>query len=177
MKKLWKDRRGSGIIPAFGVALIFLLFSCACMEYFRLQSTAAYVRDAVQSAVVETCTEQYADLYAGVREGYSGGYKCSEGEWKENLSAADIYGRLNTSLGTETDGDGVVKYAGSDENFRLSGLNAQITNAPFAPDGENTEQLTCTAEIDLEVPLMFHWNGVPPLRTHLIIKGGYMPKF
>lgn len=162
MRKFWNDRRGSGVVTAAGVVFLLLFFSCALMEYSRLQSTAAHTRDALQAAVVEACTEQNAGLYDGVREGYSGGYKRSGGNWAESLSSTDIYDRLDKSLGTEKSGDAVVKYAGSDVNFRLSGLSAQMTNAPFAPDGKDTGQLTCTAEVELEVPWMFHWDGVPP---------------
>lgn len=177
MKKLWNDQRGSGIVTASGVVFLLLLVSCALMEYSRLQSTTQHVRDALQAAVVEACTEQNTSLYDGVREGYSGGYRFTGGNWNETLSSADIYDRLNQSLGTQKAGNSVVKYAGSDVNFRLSNLSAQITNAPFAPGSEDTGQLTCTAEIDLEVSWMFHWDGVPPMHTHLTVKAGYMPKF
>lgn len=177
MKNLWSDRRGAGLIPAIGLAFVLLLAGAAIIEALRLQSTAKAVRDAVQAATVETCEEQYADIYDGTREGYSGGYSRKSGSWSEALSPADVYARLDTGLGTRTDGGSRVKYAGSDVNYRLSGLSAQITNAPFAPSGEDADQLTCTAEVDLEVPLMLHWDGVPPMRIHLIVKGGYMPKF
>lgn len=177
MKNFWNDRRGSGVITAAGVVFLLLFVSCALIEYSRLQSTIQHIRNALQAAVIETCTEQNSDLYDGVREGYSGGYQLSDGYWIENLSSTDIYDQLDKSLGTERDGDTVIKYAGSNVNFRLSGLSAQITNAPFAPDGENTEQLTCTAEIELEVPWMFLGNEIPPIHTRLTVKAGYMPKF
>lgn len=175
--RILKDRHGSGTILGIGVAVVLLFLFFALLENSRLQSTAQQVRDAVQAAVTETCEEQYADVYDGVREGYSGGYRPSGENWNESLSPADLYARLDTSLGTEANGNTRVKYAGKSVNYRLSGLSAQITNAPFAPDGKNTGQLTCTAEIDLEVPWMFHWNGVPPMHTHLTVKAGYTPKF
>lgn len=177
MKNLWNDRRGAGMIPAIGLAFFLLLAGCAIIEALRLQSTAKLMRDAVQAATVETCEEQYADVYDGVREGYSGGYRRKGGSWNEVLSPADIYARLDSSLGTRKESGTRVKYAGSDVNYRLSGLSARITNAPFAPSEKDSGQLTCTAEIDLEVPLMLHWQGVPPMQIHLSVKGGYLPKF
>ncbi len=175
--RILRDQHGSGVILGIGVAAVLLSLIFAVLEDSRLQSTAQQVRNAVQAAVTETCEEQYADVYDGVREGYSGGYRSTGESWSESLSPADLYARLDTGLGTKADGNARVKYAGKEINYRLSGLSAQITNAPFAPDGKSTGQLTCTAEIDLEVPWMFHWNGVPPMHTHLTVKAGYTPKF
>lgn len=117
--RILKDQRGSGTLFGVGVALILLFLLFSWMEFSRLQSTAQHVRDAVQASTIETCTEEYASLYDGVREGYSGGYKLSGESWRENLSAADLYARLDTNLGTKADGNARVKYAGKSVNYRL----------------------------------------------------------
>lgn len=165
------------MILTVAVTLFLLLLTSCFLEYSRLQSTAKRVRDAVQAAVTETCEEQYADLYNGIREGYSGGYKLSGNDWRENLSAADIYARLDASLGTKEDGGYHIKYAATDINYKLSGLSAQITNAPFTPTVKNTRQLTCTEQIDLEMPFMIHLGNMTPLHTTITVKSGYSPKF
>ena len=172
-----KSRRGSGLIAAAAVFFAILVLASVFLEYSRLQSTERDVRDAVQAAVTETCEEQYANLYDGVREGYSGGYRKAGRNWSESLSPADVYARLDTSLGTRKDGSAHVKYAGTDVNYRLSGLSAQITNAPFAPGGKNTGQLACTAEIDLQMPLMVRLGNITPLHGRITVESGYIPKF
>lgn len=166
------------MLLTIAVSFFLLVFASCFIEYSRLQSTTKNVRDAVQAAVTETCEEQYADLYVGVREGYSGGYKLSGEDWCESLSPADIYARLNTILGTKEEGGGIVKYAGKGINYKLSDLSAQITNAPFSPDGKHTGQLTCTAKIDIEMPFMIHLGkSITPLHATITVKSGYTPKF
>lgn len=177
LKRIWNDRRGSGMILAVG--LIILLFACAAaiIESLRMNSMAQKIRNEVQAATVECCAEQYTNVYNGIREGYSGSYKNREGSWSEDLSQADVYAQINKDAGTQQDGDSVVKYAGTSVDYRLSSLSAQITNAPFAPDGTDTSQLTCNADVDVEVPLLLHWSGIPPMHTHITVKSGYTPKF
>ena len=175
--RILRDQHGSGVILGIGVAAVLLSLIFAVLEDSRLQSTAQQVRNAVQAAVTETCEEQYADVYDGVREGYSGGYRKAGRNWSESLSPADVYARLDTSLGTRKDGSAHVKYAGTDVNYRLSGLSAQITNAPFAPDGKDTGQLACTAEIDLQMPLMVRFGNITPLHGRITVESGYIPKF
>ena len=46
-------------------------------EYMRLMIVAQGVRDSVQSAIVDVATENWDEAYAGLREGYSGGYQLS----------------------------------------------------------------------------------------------------
>lgn len=177
LKRFRADRKGSGMILAVGLTILLFAVSTAVIESLRMNSMAEKIRSEVQAATVECSTEQYADIYNGIREGYSGGYTLSGGRWSEDLSAADIYARIDTDAGTTQDGDGIVKYAGTSVDYRLFGLSAQITNAPFAPDGTSTDQLTCTADVDVEVPLLLHWDGIPPMRSHIVVKGGYSPKF
>ena len=143
-----------------------------------MQIVAQRVRDAVQSSITEACEDNYANIYDGVREGYSGGYCTTKnGTWLATLDTGDIYARLDRRLKTHGEEDGHVKYTGNEKEFKIFGLQAEITNAPFAPNVQNNQQMTCFAEIDLEVPLSFGWGNLPPMSTHLTIKSGYTPKF
>lgn len=177
LKLLWNDQRGSGMILAVGLTFLLFAVSTVIIESLRMNSMAEKIRSEVQAATVECCAEQYTDVYNGIREGYSGGYAISNGHWSDDLSPADVYARINEDAGTTQDGDGIAKYAGTSVDYRLSGLSAQITNAPFAPDGTNTSQLTCTASVDVEVPLLLHWSGIPPMHSRINIESGYTPKF
>lgn len=90
-----KDKSGVSFPLVIGVTLSLLLIFCGVSEYFRLQIIAAGVRDAVEDAIISTVNDNYAGVYHGVREGYSGGYMpYGEGEWEETLDEGDIYARI-----------------------------------------------------------------------------------
>ena len=94
LRIILKDKSGVSFPLVIGVTLSLLLIFCGVSEYFRLQIIAAGVRDAVEDAIISTVNDNYAGVYHGVREGYSGGYMpYGEGEWEETLDEGDIYGR------------------------------------------------------------------------------------
>lgn len=177
LKSILKDRRGSGLIDAIGLALAFFVISALVIECIRLNNTAYLVRNEIRTATIETCAKQYPSVYNGIREGYSGGYTISNGHWSTSLSSEDIYNWIDSTSGTRKEGDQHIKYAGTSVDYYISGLTASITNAPFAPSGAGAAQLTCTAKVDLYVPLILHWNGVPPMHKQVYVKAGYSPIF
>ena len=70
-----KNKKGSAAILACAVVIcLFLLFS-VISEYLRLQIIAKDVRDATQSAIVALAIANYDDVFTGLREVYSGGFK------------------------------------------------------------------------------------------------------
>jgi hypothetical protein len=173
-----KDRRGFSFPLVVAVALSLVMILCGVTEYLRLCVIASGVRDAVQSAVVATVTDNYANVYHGVREGYSGGYLPSGTSWSSSVSTGDVYGRLDKLLGLLNESGAHVKASGSTEQFRLSDLSVQITNAPLAPSGGNNAQtFTTDATIQLEVPVSFGGKVLPPMKATLKVRGKYMPVF
>ena len=81
-----------------GIVLSLIILMCGISEYFRLQVIAAGVREAVEDAVISTVNDNYAGVYHGVREGYSGSYvPFGEGSWEEDLNEGDIYDYLDES--------------------------------------------------------------------------------
>ena len=170
---LIKNERGSTAISAIALAIVILVLSAGILEIFRINTAIQTVRDTLQTAVVDTCQENYADLYSGLREGYSGGYQLAGSKWVEEISAGDIYDKMDKALNMKNH----VRYAGNSVDYKISNLSAQITNTPFAPDDpEQQEKLTCLASIDLEIPLVLRW-GIAPMKFSLEVKGGYTPKF
>lgn len=97
--KLLKNNRGSAAIPAITLAITILVLSAGFFEVFRINTAIQTVRDSLQTAVVDTCQENYADIYNGMREGYSGGYQLAGNEWVEEISAGDIYDKMDSALG------------------------------------------------------------------------------
>jgi hypothetical protein len=173
-----KDRRGFSFPLVVAVALALVMILCGVTEYLRLCVIAAGVRDAVQSAVVATVTDNYANVYHGVREGYSGGYLPSGSSWSTSVSTGDVYGRLDKLLGLQDENGAHVKVTGGSEQFSLSGLSMTIANAPLAPSNAKSAQaFTADATILLEVPMGFGGKALPPMKATLKVRAKYMPVF
>lgn len=175
--QILKERTGSSLIlGAFVITCMFvsILF---LIEKGHLQNVDKCIRDSVQSAAVDVCTENYDKVYNGVREGYSGGYKITNGSWSEDVDTGDIYSKLDNVLGTRPEGDNHVKYDGNKIAYSISDLSVQMTNTPFAPnDPGSAKKFTCIAHATLTVPTGFNW-GVPPMKVPITVVAGYSPKF
>lgn len=112
MKEILRDRRASSFPMTIGIVLSLIILMCGISEYFRLQIIAAGVREAVEDAVISTVNDNYAGVYHGVREGYSGSYvPFGEGSWEEDLNEGDIYDYLDETIGTRLSGGRHIKYA------------------------------------------------------------------
>ncbi|MGK9250247.1 hypothetical protein [Paenibacillus humicus] len=178
MKLIWKDRSGSGFPLTVAVVLVVLIVSCAIYEYLRLSMIAAGVRDAVQSAIISVATDNYGNVYAGLRQSYSGAFTHSSTGWGEQVSTGRIYPRLTETLGLTPEGNRYVKRSGSQAEFSVSGLSVSIVNTPFAPSPpDSIQQFTAKAVIHLEVPLSFGWGHLPPMQADLPIQAVYRPRF
>lgn len=178
LRALWKDRSGKGSPLILAVVLVCILLSTVIFEYARLQLTAQGVRDAVQSAVVDVAAQNWDEAYAGLREGYAGGYELTGAAWYQNVTSGNVYGRLKDVLGLQFEGGRYVKYSGPDAEYLLSGLTLGVENAPLAPsDPMSAVQLNVTGAITLQVPLSFGWSHLPMMEIELQLKSSYVPKF
>jgi len=71
-----------------------------------------------------------------------------------------------------------VKYTGSNVEFRLSGLSVSLRNMPLAPSNpDNTNGFLADTVIQLEVPMSFAGNLLPPMNINLRVQAKYMPLF
>ena len=173
-----KSNKGSSFPLTVAVTLALLLFFCVASEGIRLMIIAQGVRDAVQSAVISTVNDSYDDVYHGVREGYSGAYQPTAGDFEESLDYGDIYGRLDNLLGLRKKNGYHVKYTGDEMEFRVSGLNVNLENMPLAPSSpDNDNGFLANAAIRLEVPVLYGGNILPPMTINLKVQAKYMPLF
>ena len=120
IRNILKSEQAASFPMTIGIVLALIILLCGISEYFRLQVIAAGVREAVEDAIISTVNDNYAGVYHGVREGYSGNYMPfgTEG-WEETLDVGDIYGYLDDTIGTTLQGGRHVKY-GDDGNQELS---------------------------------------------------------
>ena len=182
IKQILKDRRGVSFPLVIGVTLALVIILCGVSEYFRLQIIAVGVREAVEDAIISTVNDNYAGVYHGVREGYSGGYM-PEGDtgWEMAISESDIYTYLDSTIGTESSGGRRIKYAGdsgSAMEFAIDSLNVTIRNAPLAPsDPRNAQRFEADTVIRLEVPVLFGGRLLPSMHITLKVQAGYIEVF
>ncbi|WP_036712411.1 hypothetical protein [Paenibacillus ehimensis] len=178
MKPVWNNRSGNGFPLIVSIVLAIIIVSCAVYEYMRLKIIASGVRDAVQSSIITVATENYSNVYTGLRQSYSGGFTRIQNQWNEQVSTGDIYNRLSEQLGLTKQDNAYIKIATGQEEYRLSGLSVTIFNAPFAPDSSTPiRQFTAKAIIHLEVPLSFGWRHLPPMQADVDVEAVYMPRF
>lgn len=177
IRKVLKDKRGSAFPMIITVTLVLLMVLCGIMEYVRLLIIAQGVRDAVQSSVISVASDNYDDVYHGVREGYSGGYQPIGGGFEASLDYGDVYKRLDSLLGLSISGSNHVKLTGSGTTeYSISGLSISIQNAPFAT-ADNGTRFVADCTVELEVPVSFIGKLLPPMKITVRVKAGYTPVF
>ena len=176
LKKILKDKRGISYPLTVALVLALLITLCALAEFFRLSIIAYGIRNALQESVISVATTNYNEVYEGLREGYSGGYFMTGDRWEETLDYGDVYTRLDHLLGTNPDGGYHVKWQESAYEYRITNLDVSISNAPFAP-GNASRNFEADVSVQLEIPLSFGWETLPPVRMTIRTKAVYMPKF
>lgn len=106
IREVLKSKSGQGVPMILAVVLCCLILACVTFEYMRLMIVAQGVRDSVQSAIVDVVTENWDEAYAGLREGYSGGYQLPVRPGHRMLPAAmctpacKMFWALNTRAGS-----------------------------------------------------------------------------
>jgi len=173
MRRIIKDKQGSAAIFAIVIILCLILLFTVASEYLRLQIIASGVRDALQSSIIAVATENYDEVYNGLREGYSGGYQLDETDrWEERVDSGAVLMKLSNKLGLI----GGNKYSSGYLEYSLYDLDIQINNAPFATS-DNNNRFEAEAWVTLHVPLSFGWDHLPPMEIRLKVNAGYSPKF
>lgn len=173
MMKLIRNRDGNAAIIACVVILVLFLVFSLVSEYLRLQLITKGVRDATQSAVISVATQNYDDVYNGLREGYSGGYTLDQHDvWVKRVDSGAVLSNLSEVLGLI----GGSKYTNGYLEYAISNINIDVKNPDLAPSG-NIKRFESSITIDLLVPLSFGWGHLEPLKLKLKVDAGYTPKF
>lgn len=176
IKTVLRNKKGEAAIMTAVLILALLMLMCAMAEFFRLAVIVQGVRNGLQQSVIAVATTNYDETYNGLREGYSGGYILSGGQWDENLDYDDVLARLGDFLGADRSGGVLTKRQQSGYEYRLSGLETEIINTPLAPENAD-KNFEADARITIEIPLSFGWSMVPPLQMEIRTRAAYMPKF
>ena len=112
LEKVLKDKTGNGLPLVVAITLALVIILCGVMEFFRLNIIATGVKEALEDAIIVTVNDNYADVYHGVREGYSGGYQPDGSSFSYSVNTGDIYGYMDDVLGMEAVGGSHVSIPG-----------------------------------------------------------------
>ena len=178
MKNKLKEKKGSILPLTLAITLSLFIIMAGVSEYMRLKLIAKGVRDAIQSAVISVSVENFENVYSSTREGYSAGYKydANKEDWEEEIHLGDVYDKLDELLGLDVEGIYHIKKTGPEYEYKLSNLKVEIINSPLKSNNPD-ERFTAESLINLEVPLSFGWNHLPPMKIRLKVKSEYMAKF
>lgn len=176
IQKIVNNKKAESTPITIAIVLSILLMSCAMAEFFRLGIIVQGVRDALQSSVISVATNNYDEVYNGLREGYSGGYTLNGNSWQTSLDYYDVYGQMDSVLGTQSTGAYHAKETSDGYEYRYSNLEIHIDNTLITPGNTNTN-FEADVSVSLEIPLSFGWDFVPPLEMEVKTKAAYMPKF
>lgn len=172
MRRILKNQDGNMAIQAVVVILVLLLIFSVISEYLRLQIIVKGVRDATQSAVISVATQNYDDVYNGLREGYSGGYALYGDSWMSQVDEGAVMSELSVLLGLHFS----KKYTDGKVEFEITDIDVNVINAPFAPSG-NSDRFESEVYLTLTVPTAFGWEHMPPMVIEMKVEAGYTPKF
>lgn len=173
-----KDRQGSSFPFVVAVTLVLLLIMCGFLEFYRLKIIANGVRDAAQEAVMITVNDNYANVYHGVREGYSGGYQPDHGSFRDSIDEGDVLAEMDKILGTRVESGKHVKYSGGVLEYSVTDLSVTARNAPLAPGNPEGEQrFEIDAVVTLKVPVQFAGKRLPEMKIKLKVQAGYIEVF
>jgi hypothetical protein len=174
----FRDKKGSSFPLIIAITLALVIIMCGILEFFRLNIIASGVKEAVQDAIIITVNDNYANVYHGVREGYSGGYLPDGSSFSYSVDTGDVYGHMDSTLGTTVESGKHIKYSGDVVEYKLSGLEVTVRNAPLAPSSPNNAQhFEADAVIFLEVPVQFGGKQLPPMKIKLKVQAGYTEVF
>ena len=176
IRRLVKEKRAEGYPMAAVVTLALLMMVLAITQFSHLLIIAAGVRDVLQEAVISTVNDNYADVYHAVREGYVAGYQPAYGSFAESVQFGDVYGRLDSLLGLEMDGNYHFRpAAGGRVEYRISDLQVLVSNNGLA-SGERYS-FEAVVSVRLEVPIIFIQKILPDMCITVRTKAAYTPKF
>ncbi|WP_317855137.1 hypothetical protein [Chakrabartyella piscis] len=177
IRKILRSKKGEGFPLTIAIVLVLIILFTGISEYLRLMIVAQGVRDALQDAVIATVTQNYDEVYHGIREGYSGGYQPVADDFEESLDYGNIYGRLADTLGLEYTGTYEKRTNNNELEFTVYDLEVEVRNAPLATSDDSDQRFEIDSLLTLEVPVSFGGTLLPSMKIQLKTTSGYIPKF
>jgi|LGVE01.1.fsa_nt_gb hypothetical protein len=182
MKRFQKKDKGM-TIPEIAFWLLFLLtIFCGIYEYLRIVTIVMQLDQVVEISVQGVATENWDEVYQGIREGYAGTYTKDEltDDWEEVMNKEQILAQMKKMIEFKVDGNTWVKEDNAGETlFSLKPKDTTVTIINTELGAAEGEALTVETINTITVPwaflgTMFH---APPIVVERKTISGYTPKF
>lgn len=179
MKKRFFNKRldGSGYIFTCVIVVVMFMFFFLIFEYLHVWVVATDVQKKVSSAVVSVSQDNYENIYACGREGYTGAFLFDGESWNISISPGDVYSKLKVSLGVVQAGNAYVRKAGAATDYTISGLAITAKGSRFRSAGVTSENFEAFTTFSLEIPMSFMGEEMVPLKLKMKSKSNYSTKF
>lgn len=144
------------------ILLMFVLIS-AVIHFSSSYRLAVSVEDRIMTAVIDTATTNWANIYSSVREGYSGAYSYNLNGFAESVSYLNTRQRINKYLNCNYRGE---KYDDKGKLlFKISDIQTSIENVAYK---DSILNFKVRVKAKLEIPqelLQFKYNLVLNLNS------------
>ena len=169
-----KDRRGEAHLYVIVILIITLIIFSVILQVVRVYSYAEKSKTLVQTALSESCIQNYSNVYYGMREGNTGAYVPNgNGNFSPATSTSQVDEYLVNECGFKANGSTLSKPdTGGNTLFSINDLSINVTN-PSDESGNYKE----TATFTLSVPFFIASNILPDISVQLSAESGYVTKF
>jgi len=169
---------GSGYITSCIIIIIVFMFLFFLFQYMRLWVFTTDIQKKISSAVIQVSQDNYQNIFASSREGYTGAYQLESDNWQVKISTGDVFEELETSLGVEKENSRTfVKKSDGILEYKISDLYVEAKCSRFQSAGDPTEKFEATTSFTLTIPLKFFDQEISPLILNLQSKSNYSTKF
>lgn len=182
VKQFKKTDAGMSIPMVAVLLLILLMLFCAMYEYLRVVSIVMQLDQAVELSVQGVATENWDEVYQGVREGYAGTYTKAEltDDWEEVMNKEQILAQMKKMIDFKVDGNTWAKEDAAGEvlfSLKPKDTTVKITNTQLAANEGDALTVETTNTITVPWRFLGAMFNAPPIVVERVTISGYTPKF
>ncbi|KNZ42413.1 hypothetical protein [Acetobacterium bakii] len=186
MKRLSRffTSRDAGVsAPVVAVLILIVVMTmCAVYERLRIVTIVSQLDQAVEMSVQGVATENWDNVYQGVREGYAGTYTkdALTDDWEAVMNKEQILDQMNHMIDFKVKGSTWVKEDDAGNvlfSMKPKETTVKIINTSLAAD--EGDALTVETTNTITVPWLFlgAMFDAPPIVVERKTVCGYTPKF
>lgn len=176
-RKLKENRGEMGFVSLIAFMTVMLIFS-VIFESSQRYITAECVKQEFYNALVNNCTDNYANVYDTFREDGEGAYQpTGYGGWTQTYDTSGIYSEVaDVTGGTNASNTIVVKDKSGNILYSINNINIIVQN-PSTTDEAHAVQYTETAKFTLSMPFVIAGSIMPNITLQMEATAGYTPKY
>lgn len=179
-----KKKTDPGISSTLAVVLILalLILFTGVYEYLRMVAIVEQVDQAVELSVQGVASENWENIYQGVREGYAGTYSKGKltDEWEEVMNKDQILEQLKSMIDFQTEsGTWVKRDEQGNVMFTLKPKETTVKILNTSISADEGEALLVETTNTISIPWVFLDSvyDAPPVEIKRKTVCGYTPRF